>query len=1483
MKHLSIIFLLLIFATAAFAQITWTGALGSYWNVAGNWSPAVIPTAGSNVTIPNTTNKPYVTADAICNSLIINPGATLYVHSSYSLTVTAILDQKGTLNMSGTGNVDITLDLNCYGLMSVTGTGALTVYRDAYWYSGSSLIDSNSTKFNLYRDLYIYDGASFIMNHGGRLTCLGSENSNIHNNSALTQFGYLKAAKSASSKYVNIHADSTQPFKINQDLENSSNNKFFCSKNITVTILGVIYDWNSADTTGNYGIKWNAGTILLDGTIQYLDLQGPGSYLNHLICSATSGVISEFALTIKGNLTIQSGYLSVDNYSTITIAGSWDNQMAPNGFIEGEGRVIFNSPDHQSILSNETFNILEVANGNALRFASGKTVTCAKYDWTSGGIDMNTNATFTANDLAEAGIFGNWWLTNLGGVINLTNENVDLKGNFNITSGVFNVYGGGIYNSTWNSYDYVTLNMSGGTLDFHDTGIYVYNLYASSTPTHMTLNISGGTIKTSQSIENTWDLFATTGGTFEFYGNVNAILGGMLGGFHHLKINKTAASVVLDATIPLSLGGNLTISSGTLQANNHVVTCANAYITGTLAMNNKLDCLGEIKWNNGCLAAVADNSIIECGSNWYIGSTANVQLNNTVKVYFKGTGTKTITILKANQGIGYLRIGLDSSGNNYAGGVYSVAASSSADLMVTGSLVIRAENTLDLNQRGMSVSSDMNLGGTLIIDSGTVTVNGLPTIFSTGVINLDTGTLHLVNHELLIPSGAVVSLASGTIKSDGITALGSFQPAGGKVILSSTNSGVKRISLAAGNWFPNLTIAAPSRSYYLGSDITIKKDFIIDSGLFSVENISTGTFHTMYVGENWWNNQGPDNFWEGFGRVVFNGGGFQAIKTSETFNIIEVAKIVAGGGGDALRIESGTAGEYIVVNCAKYDWTSGDLDVNLRATMNINDLVDNGMYGGFYCAETGILNITQDAAQNINLYGRIQVTGGTMNIYGGSGIANWAGSSASNVKITSGALHYHNQGLEIRNTYALTYDISGGTISTAGTLSCNRTDFIPVGGTFEMRGNTDTLLDFQTAVGSSLYNLTINKANLGNQVSQATNTQTIRGQMIIDNGSYYMINRTLNCLGNLTVNDSAKLYCYQTNTVKMAAGKTINVNNGGWIEANGLQNDTRVTFTHVSDGYYNFNVQSGGSLLANFAIFEYTGADGVYIKPGASTTGPHDSIFRNGVVGGVLLRMDSSEDKFISNVDFPTNAGGSSKNVWKSVDAGNVYFRNYSGSFGGAGFENDPNHRVFWLGSDVNLQITNVSWSRPDNYVCAPLTATITVKNFGLDYIESPFRVDLYKNSATAPVEGTMGDFFQEIANLDGGQSKVLTFNNISTDIPGIWRSWIRVDTEQHVVETNETDNLWSAIPNTSWLALPPITDLTMTHSTVYNNFELLWASYPISVSRFKIYGSTDPYFIPSSGTYIGQTPYGFIHLNPDSLTTRQFYIIQAERDLPTP
>jgi alpha-tubulin suppressor-like RCC1 family protein len=65
-------------ATSPLTTRTWTGATSFDWSVAGNWSPAQVPTTADDVIIPaGTANAPGVTASCSARTLTVNPGATL--------------------------------------------------------------------------------------------------------------------------------------------------------------------------------------------------------------------------------------------------------------------------------------------------------------------------------------------------------------------------------------------------------------------------------------------------------------------------------------------------------------------------------------------------------------------------------------------------------------------------------------------------------------------------------------------------------------------------------------------------------------------------------------------------------------------------------------------------------------------------------------------------------------------------------------------------------------------------------------------------------------------------------------------------------------------------------------------------------------------------------------------------------------------------------------------------------------------------------------------------------------------------------------------------------------------------------------------------------------------------------------------------------------------------------------------------------------
>ena len=85
---------------------SWTGAISSIWNLAGNWSNG-IPTASSIVTIPNIATSPVISSGttAFAGNLTIEAGELLTINSANSLTVSGLLTITGDLSVQSGGSI----------------------------------------------------------------------------------------------------------------------------------------------------------------------------------------------------------------------------------------------------------------------------------------------------------------------------------------------------------------------------------------------------------------------------------------------------------------------------------------------------------------------------------------------------------------------------------------------------------------------------------------------------------------------------------------------------------------------------------------------------------------------------------------------------------------------------------------------------------------------------------------------------------------------------------------------------------------------------------------------------------------------------------------------------------------------------------------------------------------------------------------------------------------------------------------------------------------------------------------------------------------------------------------------------------------------------------------------------------------------------------------------------------------------------------
>ena len=117
---------------AGIFDATWTGNTDSDWNTAGNWSPATIPTAYANITIPaEPLRQPVINqapaSPAVCNTLTIQDGASLTIAAGNSLTVSGSI-------ANATVNSGLVIESNASGTGSLIATNGTTG-------SGTALIE----------------------------------------------------------------------------------------------------------------------------------------------------------------------------------------------------------------------------------------------------------------------------------------------------------------------------------------------------------------------------------------------------------------------------------------------------------------------------------------------------------------------------------------------------------------------------------------------------------------------------------------------------------------------------------------------------------------------------------------------------------------------------------------------------------------------------------------------------------------------------------------------------------------------------------------------------------------------------------------------------------------------------------------------------------------------------------------------------------------------------------------------------------------------------------------------------------------------------------------------------------------------------------------------------------------------------------------------------------------------------------------------
>lgn len=553
-----------------------------------------------------------------------------------------------------------------------------------------------------------------------------------------------------------------------------------------------------------------------------------------------------------------------------------------------------------------------------------------------------------------------------------------------------------------------------------------------------------------------------------------------------------------------------------------------------------------------------------------------------------------------------------------------------------------------------------------------------------------------VRGDLWVNSGNMGQDYSGTTKVMGnitVASSGACFFANGTVQMQGNAN--QNISLHnTASYFHNLSINCNTAAMVnLMTGMSVKGNLSISSGALYTSN------HLIKLGGDWINTLGTNGFFEGMGTVMLNGSGAQNIG-SESFYRLELNK-TAG----YMSIATGAN-----VFCYHYDWTAGEYRV-AGGNLTVDDLDDPGIFGDIKLSG-GSISYTQDAESFIDLRGNLQISGGSFTTAGGSGNAYLSYIDDASLTMSGGVLDVVGHGMVIPDMPGVSFveDITGGTIRCNGSFCSEMPDFNPQGGTLELYGSGSH--DLNLLPGSYLHHLTINKDN--NECSiNLQNQLYLFGTLTVEKGVLYTNGFTLNshdviidagslilygdhyCSGNLNIN--GRMDIYPSYHLFMGAGKDVNVNNGGYLYCYGSAAAPATVTRYGSSGYYGFNVEWGGTLAAEYAVFEYMDAYGVNIKAGAMVD-PYASLnfctFRNGAIAGRLLTLNNSQVFTINGAMFPENTWNGANNVAKNVVRGSVSFVGYSGAFCGEAYEQDTYGNINWQQSGIpginNLSITYI-------------------------------------------------------------------------------------------------------------------------------------------------------------------------------------------------
>ena len=794
MKNLFTLFLMLAVMTgySQKATNTWDGSFNSYWHNNSNWSLGHIPTSTEDVIIPNGMPR-YPSVDIYDEEI-----KSLIIHSNAEVRV---YDQI----------FEIAGDLTIYGELKILHADARLECNDISWEGGSEAQVTGSCDIMVFGTWEFKAGAN-VQLEDGRAWFYGSNDQYIRSKDADCYFNDVYVQKYGG--VFGFSSQSTATCKIKGSFSLAGSNYDFLSySNESIQIGRYLLNNNPS-----INIALDNGTIEITGyPLNFTFKPQPGDYINNLIVN-TGTYDLDFSPTytttfeIKGDVTINSGRLDA-NGMDLLVGGDWDNNVGLSGFEERDEKVTFNGSGHQ-YCSDEYFYTLEIDKPSGALRINGSDVTCEEYDWTDGAIDV-LSGSFTANELLDAGIAGEWYVNDEVHI----HQNVgyiDLLGELHIYDGGYMHVYGGSDDSYWPygaSGSHFEIE-SGGALKFYDVGI---NIRSTGT---LTTNITGGWIGmagdfkidradfsaplaiwamqglTDTEVEITQgqisqlDIDKLTGKASGENLNMNFPYSAMQSAFGYdakkYSDNKYVSTGIYTTGFigregkvhnptranTVSVASNfssqkLGIYGGTFNLNGHTINLSidmGVLDSGILKMTNSLDeiNLPNFYWYSGSDAMITAGDINISG-NWHFENGTNAQLGTGNTVNFVGDIHQHIYCYDADAEFGSVVI------NQSGSTVTWLNSASTQPIRMAGGLNIKSSNIVQVETETLIVDGviDIENGGALYLeDVGGELINNSD-MSLTGKIEVDGGEAIIHGVFDIVPTGEL-TIGGGTfiVESD---------------------------------------------------------------------------------------------------------------------------------------------------------------------------------------------------------------------------------------------------------------------------------------------------------------------------------------------------------------------------------------------------------------------------------------------------------------------------------------------------------------------------------------------------------------------------------------------------------------------------------------------------------------------------------------------------------------------------------------------